>query len=115
MAAARLTGILRLQSSRLVCARAMSGGQLGDGVGKGGGGWGAVREAGGAFGRMEAAKEEQYFRQLQKEQFDRIKEMLEDEVSHHEAQIRQHQQAIEHHKKKIDRLHQKAKHGDESD
>ncbi|CAG5128902.1 unnamed protein product [Candidula unifasciata] len=114
--AARLPVILRsLQSSRIICARAMSGGQLGDGVGKGGGGIGSIREAGGAFAKMEVAKEEQYFRQLQKEQFERLKELLEDEVSHHELQIKQHLAAIEHHKKKIERLHKKDKHGEDSD
>jgi hypothetical protein len=41
-----------------------SSGQLGDlgsGAGKGGGGGGSIREAGGAFGKMEAAREEEYF------------------------------------------------------
>lgn len=36
-------------------------GDLGSGAGKGGGGGGSIREAGGAFGRAEAAKEEEYF------------------------------------------------------
>jgi len=41
----------------------MSGqlGDLGSGAGKGGGGGGSIREAGGAFGKMEAAREEEYF------------------------------------------------------
>lgn len=39
-------------------------GELGKGAGKGGGGGGSVREAGGAFGKREAAQEEQYFRQV---------------------------------------------------
>lgn len=41
----------------------MSGqlGDLGSGAGKGGGGGGSIREAGGAFGKAEAAKEEEYF------------------------------------------------------
>lgn len=42
----------------------MSSGQLGDlgsGAGKGGGGGGSIREAGGSFGKMEAAREEEYF------------------------------------------------------
>merc|ERR1712110_143481 len=103
----KMAAILRkvqLQPLRLACVRAMSG-QAGDGAGKGGGAGGSVREAGGALGRMEAAQEEQYFRKLQAEQLKSMKHMLEDEVSHHEAQIRQHQEAIAHHKKKIDRLH----------
>lgn len=40
------------------------GSELGSGAGKGGGGGGSVREAGGAFGKREAAAEEQYFRKL---------------------------------------------------
>jgi hypothetical protein len=36
-------------------------GDLGSGAGKGGGGGGSIREAGGAFGKSEAAKEEEYF------------------------------------------------------
>lgn len=44
-------------------SRMMSGqlGDLGSGAGKGGGGGGSIREAGGAFGKMEAAREEEYF------------------------------------------------------
>lgn len=36
-------------------------GDLGSGAGKGGGGGGSIREAGGAFGKAEAAKEEEFF------------------------------------------------------
>lgn len=39
----------------------MCSGELGSGAGKGGGGGGSIREAGGAFGKMEAAREEEYF------------------------------------------------------
>ncbi|POI19513.1 hypothetical protein CIB84_016742 [Bambusicola thoracicus] len=38
-------------------------GELGKGAGKGGGGGGSIREAGGAFGKKQAAEEERYFRQ----------------------------------------------------
>merc|ERR1711963_207717 len=102
---------VQFQPLRLACVRAMSG--FGDGAGKGGGSGGSIRDAGGSFGKMEAAQEEQYFRKLQSEQLKNMKHMLEDEVSHHEAQIRQHQEAIAHHKKKIDRLHKE--HGSDSD
>jgi len=113
--ASRLLVVLRYQTLRITGIRAMSGGQFGDGAGKGGGSGGAIREAGGSFGKMEATKEEQYFRQLQKEQIEKIKEMLEDEVSHHESQIRQHQEAIEHHKKNLHRIHKKTNDGSDSD
>lgn len=36
-------------------------GELGSGAGKGGGGGGSIRSAGGAFGKMQAAREEEYF------------------------------------------------------
>ena len=36
-------------------------GDLGSGAGKGGGGGGSIREAGGSFGKLEAAREEEYF------------------------------------------------------
>lgn len=36
-------------------------GDLGSGAGKGGGGGGSIREAGGSFGKMEAANEEEFF------------------------------------------------------
>lgn len=36
-------------------------GEMGSGSGKGGGGGGSIRAAGGAFGKMEAAHEEEYF------------------------------------------------------
>jgi hypothetical protein len=36
-------------------------GDLGSGAGKGGGGGGPIREAGGAFGKIEAGREEEYF------------------------------------------------------
>ena len=39
-------------------------GERGSGAGKGGGGGGSIREAGGSFGKMEAANEDQYFYNL---------------------------------------------------
>merc|ERR550534_514901 len=101
---------LRVQPFRLACSRTMSGGMAGEG--KGGGAGGSIRSAGGAFGKMEAAQEEQYFRKLEAEQLKKMKHMIEDEVDHHERQIRQHQDAIAHHKKRIARLH---KDGSDSD
>ncbi|CAN8003478.1 unnamed protein product [Ixodes pacificus] len=76
-------------------------GEWGSGSGKGGGSGGSIREAGGTFGKMEAAREEEYFRKLQAEQFSKLKDHLEEEISQHEKLIRQHQEEIERHKKKI--------------
>jgi len=87
----------------------MSTGEYGSGAGKGGGGGGSVREAGGAFGKMEAANEEMYFKKLQAIQLQRLKDHLEDEVDHHAKAIREHEEAIERHKKKIKKLHSEEK------
>ncbi|OAD59256.1 ATPase inhibitor mai-2, mitochondrial [Eufriesea mexicana] len=76
-------------------------GERGSGAGKGGGGGGSIRDAGGSFGKMEAAHEDQYFYNLQKEQLQKLKEDLHDEISFHEEQIKRHQEAINRNKKRI--------------
>lgn len=92
-------------------------GDLGSGAGKGGGGGGSIREAGGAFGKAEAAKEEEYFYKKvisrgkqeclrllncfiyqQREALHKLKKGLQDEISFHEEQIKRHQEAIARHK-----------------
>ncbi|BFG03819.1 ATPase inhibitor A mitochondrial [Drosophila madeirensis] len=52
-------------------------GELGSGAGKGGGGGGSIREAGGSFGKMEAAREEEFFHKQQKEQLKKLKTQTE--------------------------------------
>ncbi|KAH7676130.1 CBN-MAI-2 protein, partial [Aphelenchoides avenae] len=48
-----------------ISARVMSNGYGdGSGAGKGGGSGGSIRDAGGAFGKLEAAREEEYFYKL---------------------------------------------------
>lgn len=42
----------------------MSKGDPGSGAGQGGGTGGTIRDAGGSFGKREAAQEEQYFKKL---------------------------------------------------
>ncbi|CAL7937751.1 unnamed protein product [Xylocopa violacea] len=76
-------------------------GERGSGAGKGGGGGGSIREAGGSFGKMEAAHEDQYFYNLQKQQIQKLKNDLHDEIAFHEEQIKRHQEAINRHKKRI--------------
>ncbi|XP_046687419.1 ATPase inhibitor A, mitochondrial-like [Homalodisca vitripennis] len=71
---------LRMNSSQV--------GDLGSGAGKGGGGGGSIREAGGAFGKMEAANEEEFFYKQQREQLVKLKEDLNDEITFHEEQIK---------------------------
>ncbi|XP_050462983.1 uncharacterized protein LOC126857522 isoform X3 [Cataglyphis hispanica] len=82
-------------------------GERGSGAGKGGGGGGAIRDAGGSFGKMEAAHEDQYFYNLQKEQLQKMRESLHDEISFHEEQIKRHQEAINRHKKRITDMERK--------
>ncbi|KAF7280192.1 ATPase inhibitor mai-2, mitochondrial-like [Rhynchophorus ferrugineus] len=79
-------------------------GDLGSGAGKGGGGGGSIREAGGAFGKVEAAREEEYFYKKQKEQISQLKEHLHDEIAFHEEQIKRHQEAIARHKAGVQKL-----------
>uniref|UniRef100_A0A5S6QXU6 ATPase inhibitor, mitochondrial n=1 Tax=Trichuris muris TaxID=70415 RepID=A0A5S6QXU6_TRIMR len=79
-------------------------GELGSGEGKGGGGGGSVRSAGGAFGRMEVAREEEYFYKQQKKQLAALRKSLDDEVASHKKHIEIHQEAIERHKQKIAEL-----------
>ncbi|XP_025090869.1 ATPase inhibitor mai-2, mitochondrial-like isoform X1 [Pomacea canaliculata] len=87
---------------RLVGIRCMSGmGEWGSGAGKGGGTGGSVRDAGGAFGKMEAAHEELYFKKLERDQLAKLRRHLEEEVEYHEDQIEEHKEAIERHKRKI--------------
>ncbi|OXA57327.1 ATPase inhibitor, mitochondrial [Folsomia candida] len=65
---------------------------------------GAIRGAGGAFGKREQAQEEQYFRKLQQEQLKSLKSHLDEEVAHHESEIKRHQQRIKQLKEKTDKL-----------
>ncbi|PAA58028.1 hypothetical protein BOX15_Mlig023931g2, partial [Macrostomum lignano] len=95
--------------------RALSGDEWGRGAGKGGGAGGSIREAGGTFGKMEAAREEEYFRRLQNEQLSKLKEHLEDEVDHHEKEIVRHLEAIQRHKSRMQDLSQKEQEGKKKD
>jgi len=79
-------------------------GEKGSGAGKGGGSGGAVRDAGGAFGKRQAAKEDEYFRNLSKSQIDALKSSFEDELVYHQDEIKEHQESIERHKRKLDEL-----------
>ncbi|GBP05605.1 hypothetical protein EVAR_72908_1 [Eumeta japonica] len=57
--------VQRLYPNGVQCIRMGSSSQLGDlgsGAGKGGGGGGSIREAGGSFGKLEAAREEYFIK-----------------------------------------------------
>ncbi|VDP08376.1 unnamed protein product [Soboliphyme baturini] len=79
-------------------------GEIGTGEGKGGGAGGTIRTAGGAFGRLEAAREEEYFYKEQQRQLAALHKHLKDEVEHHEQLIKHHMEAMERHKKKISEI-----------
>ncbi|KAG8187397.1 hypothetical protein JTE90_016941 [Oedothorax gibbosus] len=81
-----------------------SNGEWGSGSGKGGGSGGSVRDAGGSFGKMESAREEEYFRKQQREQIQKLKGHLHDEISHHEELVKKLQDEIQRHKQKITEL-----------
>uniref|UniRef100_V5I031 Atpase inhibitor n=1 Tax=Ixodes ricinus TaxID=34613 RepID=V5I031_IXORI len=56
-------------------------GEWGSGSGKGGGSGGSIRDAGGTFGKMEAAREVGVLPlSLQAEQFSKLKDHLEEEI-----------------------------------
>ncbi|XP_055352845.1 ATPase inhibitor mai-1, mitochondrial-like [Paramacrobiotus metropolitanus] len=93
----------------LQLARGMASGEWGSGAGKGGGGGGSIREAGGAMGKIEAAREEEFFRKLQKQQLDDYKGHLNTEIKFHEEQIRAHKDAIERHKEAAKKAEQDAR------
>ncbi|XP_071810961.1 ATPase inhibitor mai-2, mitochondrial-like [Apostichopus japonicus] len=100
--------IWRPISAAVFQTRCFSSGEWGSGAGKGGGTGGSIRDAGGAFGKMEAAHEEQYFRKLQQEQLKTLKKHHDDEIDAHESEINRHKEAIK-------RLHKKKKEIDERD
>ena len=67
-------------------------------------GAGAVRDAGGAFGKKEQADEERYFRARAREQLAALKKHHENEISHHVKEIERLQKEIERHKQSIKKL-----------
>lgn len=83
----------------------------GSGAGKGGGAGGTVRDAGGAFGKRQATKEEEYFRKLNQSQLEVLQNSLIEEIEYHKDEIEDHQEAIERHKRKLDELKKLAESG----
>uniref|UniRef100_A0A1I8Q767 ATP synthase F1 subunit epsilon n=1 Tax=Stomoxys calcitrans TaxID=35570 RepID=A0A1I8Q767_STOCA len=63
----------RLYPKQIQLSKMSQVGELGSGAGKGGGGGGSIREAGGSFGKMEAAREEEFFHKQQREQLKNLK------------------------------------------
>ncbi|CEF62400.1 ATPase inhibitor, IATP, mitochondria family-containing protein [Strongyloides ratti] len=70
------------------------GSDIGSGVGRGGGAGGSIREGGGAFGKLEAAREEEYFYKLSKEQIQKMHDHLVKEIDSAKEQAKKHNEAI---------------------
>nr|AFM87282.1 ATPase inhibitor, mitochondrial precursor [Callorhinchus milii] len=70
-------------------------GDLGSGAGKGGGGGGSIREAGGAFGKRQAAQEEKYFREQEAKALEFLKRHHYDEINIQEKEIKRLQKEID--------------------
>lgn len=66
----------------------MTMGGDGSGAGKGGGSGGSIRDAGGSFGKREAAQEEHYFRKQQSEQIEKLKSTIDKQITQQEEMIR---------------------------
>ncbi|XP_035727867.1 uncharacterized protein LOC118444092 isoform X3 [Vespa mandarinia] len=86
-------------------SQARMSGEPGSGANRGTGGAGSIRAAGGAFGQMEIAHEEQFFYNQQREQIRKLREGIRDEIAFHEEQIRRHQEAIERHNARMSEIH----------
>ncbi|XP_047145458.1 ATPase inhibitor A, mitochondrial isoform X1 [Hydra vulgaris] len=97
---------LRYSCKKLVLpfsSRLLSSGELGSGAGKGGGQGGSIRDAGGSFGKMEAAHEEQYFRKMEAELLAKIKREHQEQSLYHDEEIEFHKNAIKRHTEAIER------------
>ncbi|KAL4218073.1 hypothetical protein ACF0H5_022810 [Mactra antiquata] len=106
-----------MRPMRIIGSRSMSQvGDFGEGSGKGGGAGGDIRSAGGAFGKMEAAHEEEYFRKLRAQQLQELKKHMKQEMKEHykenieqlEQQVKAEEETIARHKKRIAELKKKA-------
>ncbi|XP_055320682.1 ATPase inhibitor mai-2, mitochondrial-like [Sitodiplosis mosellana] len=82
---------------RLLGIRAMSG-PAGDGKA------GAIREAGGAFGKLEAAREEEYFLKRQQEQLKKLRADHITQADYHQKQIQEHEEALKRHKEALTKI-----------
>jgi len=98
-----VSSLIRVVFNRtpFVISRMMSSGEYGSGAGKGGGSGGSIRDAGGSFGKMEAAREDEYFRRMQAEQLKAMKTELASEIENHQLQLKHHAEAAERSKRRI--------------
>lgn len=97
----RLTGIRAIRPMAAFSQVRWGSGDAGSGAGKGGGTGGSIRDAGGSFGKMEVAQEDQYFRKLQQQQLESLKKHHDTEIEAHEREINRHQEEMQRLKKRI--------------
>eukprot|EP00095_Tigriopus_kingsejongensis_P002433 maker-scaffold6911_size3517-snap-gene-0.1 protein:Tk02433 transcript:maker-scaffold6911_size3517-snap-gene-0.1-mRNA-1 annotation:"if1 protein" len=64
-------------------------------------GAGSIREAGGAFGKKEKAIEDQYFRNMQRDQLKHLVDNHSEEIRHHQESIKRHEEAIKKHEQAL--------------
>ncbi|KAH3748633.1 hypothetical protein DPMN_183080 [Dreissena polymorpha] len=83
--------------------RAMSG-DLGSGAGKGGGSGGSIRDAGGAFGKIEAGREEEYFHKLGDKQLKEFQKNMNEQKKFHEEEIKRLEASLARHKEQVKKL-----------
>lgn len=102
--------VVIFRQAALAKTRSYVTGGPGSGVGKGGGGGGTIREAGGAFGVMEAAREGQYFHKKNREQLMNLKNHLQEQIEFHEEAIKRHAKAIADSKEHAKELEKHTKH-----
>ncbi|CAH2050005.1 unnamed protein product, partial [Iphiclides podalirius] len=96
--------VKKIETGPAITTLRMYSGEPGSGAGKGGGTGGAIRDAGGSFGKMQAAREDEYFYKKQKEQIASMKGMIDQEVAFHKDQIKRHEDAIRRHLEQKDKL-----------
>ncbi|KAK4467649.1 hypothetical protein MN116_008590 [Schistosoma mekongi] len=96
-----------LKPMSIGCIRMYPGDEFGRGAGKGGGGGGSIRDAGGAFGKLEARNEEEYFYKLQQQQLRELKKHLEDEHEREVKEIKRLEESLKRRKKLLEDLEKK--------
>uniref|UniRef100_A0A0B6YBM4 ATPase inhibitor, mitochondrial n=1 Tax=Arion vulgaris TaxID=1028688 RepID=A0A0B6YBM4_9EUPU len=89
--------------NRIVASKLLNVTAMRNCSGKGGHG-GSINQAGGIFGEVEQARENQYFRKKQEEQLLALKKHMEDEIAHHKSQAEAHAKAIQRNQEKLDQL-----------
>merc|ERR1739846_66207 len=102
MAASMRISAGRISARLLSTSSLRMSSEMGSGSGKGGGAGGSVRSAGGAFGKMEHAHEEQYFREQQQAQLKAIKEQQHQMAELHKREIKHHEELIKRHKESLE-------------